>query len=125
VGNGDVTSPEEAARMFRETRCDAVMIGRASLTNPWIFRQSASLLRVGEYPEITMEQRRQLMLSHFAEVLLREDSRTALHKLRTFTGWYTHGIADGRLLRRQLSELPSAEAILEATEEFFDTRRAA
>jgi tRNA-dihydrouridine synthase B len=125
VGNGDVTSPEEAVRMFCETGCDAVMIGRASLTNPWIFRQSASLLRVGAYPDVTMEQRRQLMLSHFTEVLRREDARTALHKLRTFTGWYTHGIPDGRALRRRLSELPSAEAIVEATEEFFAARSAA
>jgi tRNA-dihydrouridine synthase B len=48
VGNGDVRTPAEAARMFRETGCDAVMVGRAALGNPWIFRQMAAALLRGE-----------------------------------------------------------------------------
>ena len=48
------------------------------------------------------------MRAHFDEVLGRDDERTALHKLRKFTGWYTHGLPEGRALRRRLSELPSA-----------------
>ena len=48
IGNGDVTTPEDAARMFSETGCDAVMIGRGALGNPWIFKQIADFLRTGE-----------------------------------------------------------------------------
>jgi tRNA-dihydrouridine synthase B len=125
VGNGDVQTPEDALRLVRETGCDAVMIGRASLTNPWIFRQTAAALAGGTGADATIEERHRLIRWHFASVLGREDERTALHKLRKFTGWYTHGLPDGRLLRRQLSELPSAVAVFEAVEEFFTARSAA
>jgi tRNA-dihydrouridine synthase B len=125
IGNGDVTSPEEAVALRRGTGCDAVMIGRASLTNPWIFRQAAALLRGQPYAEPSLAERHALMRAHFDEVLHREDERTALHKLRKFTGWYTHGLPEGRNLRHQLSELPSAREVLGAVEDYFATRGAA
>jgi tRNA-dihydrouridine synthase B len=124
-GNGDVTTAEQAIAMRRQTGCDAVMIGRASLTNPWIFSQAAALLRGEAYAEPSLAERRALMRSHFHEVLGREDERTALHKLRRFTGWYTHGLPDGRTLRRRLSELSSAHAVLGAVEDYFLAQGAA
>ncbi len=125
IGNGDVTTPEAAQRLQQETGCDGVMIGRASLTNPWIFRQAAARLAGMPYADATSEERHRLIRWHFAAVLGREDERTALHKLRKFTGWYTHGLHDGRLLRRQLSELPTAAAVFDAVEAFFAERTAA
>ncbi len=125
IGNGDVKTPEDAARMLRETGCDAVMIGRASLTNPWIFRQAGALLAGQRYGAPTMTERYLQMRSHFDEVVAREDERTALHKLRKFTGWYTHGLPEGRRLRQQLSELPDAAAVLDAVDAFFSEDAAA
>jgi tRNA-dihydrouridine synthase B len=119
IGNGDVKAPEDVIRMLAETGCDAVMIGRASLTNPWIFQQGAALLGGRSYREPSMEERHRFMRQHFSEVIDREDGRTALHKLRTFTGWYTHGIPGGKVLRRRLSELRSAQAVLDAVDAFF------
>jgi tRNA-dihydrouridine synthase B len=125
IGNGDVTSPEDALALQRETGCDAVMIGRASLTNPWIFRQAAGLLNGGTYQKPSLEERRALIRDHFNGVVGREDERTALHKLRKFTSWYTHGLPEGRQLRRRLSELGSASEILGAVEDYFASRGAA
>jgi len=125
IGNGDVTAPADAVRLVAETGCDGVMIGRASLTNPWIFRQTAALLAGSPGREPTLAERRHLISWHFAAVLEREDERTALHKLRKFTGWYTHGLPDGKVLRRRLSELPTAAAVAEAVEAYFAQRCAA
>jgi tRNA-dihydrouridine synthase B len=125
IGNGDVRTPQDAKAMLRQTGCDAVMIGRASLTNPWIFRQTAALLAGAAPPKPTLAERHALMRTHFDEVLAREDARTALHKLRKFTGWYTHGLPDGRHLRQRLSELDSAEAVMDALAAYFAARSAA
>jgi tRNA-dihydrouridine synthase B len=125
VGNGDVTTPEGVQRMLDATGCAAVMIGRASLANPWIFRQAAELLAGQPPTEPTLAERRDIIVWHFQQVLERDDERTALHRLRTFTGWYTHGLPEGRTLRRQLSSLTTAPAVLQAVEDYFATRSAA
>jgi nifR3 family TIM-barrel protein len=119
IGNGDVTTAEDAVRMMRETGCDGVMIGRASMKNPWIYRQAAALLAGRASSEPTIEERRALILDHFRLLMEQEEPDYAIHKLRTFTGWYTHGLPDGRHLRTRIGGLPTPEAFLEAVEEFF------
>lgn len=127
-GNGDVREPEDALAMLRETGCDGVLIGRAATKNPWIFRQAADLLAGREPEEATLLDRRELILDHFRMVAEREASKYALHKLRKFTGWYTHGIPHGRELRQSIQSLPDVPTFLAAVEAFFDdlaARRAA
>jgi len=119
VGNGDVTSAPDAVRMLAETGADGVMIGRASMKNPWIYRQAAALLEGRAAPEPTLEDRRALILEHFRLVSEQEEPEFALHKLRTFTGWYTHGLPDGRQLRARINALGSAEEFLKEVEAFF------
>ncbi len=121
IGNGDVETAEDAVRMMRETGCDGVMIGRASMKNPWIYRQAAALL-AGEAPEEpTAGDRRDVILAHFRLLLEQEtEPRFALHKLRTFTGWYTHGLPGGKHLRSRIGELTTPGAFLEAVDSFFE-----
>jgi len=125
IGNGDVTTAGTAVAMMRETGCDAVMIGRGSLTNPWIFRQADALLR-GAGPEEmaalepTIQDRRALILHHFRRLRDAEHGRNALHKIRTFTGWYTHGLPNGRSLRQQISKMKTFEDFFGRVEEFFE-----
>ena len=120
IGNGDVREPEDAERMLAATGCDGVMIGRGATHNPWLFRQIASRLSGGRLSEPTVEDRRNLILGHFRLVAEREPSRYAMHKLRKFTGWYTHGLPNGRRLRQEINQLPDVESFLAAVESFFD-----
>ncbi len=87
VGNGDVCTPEDALTMLRETGCDGVMIGRASMKNPWIYRQIADELDGRPRHEPTLEDRRELILTHFRLLTEQEEPKFAQHMLRRFTGW--------------------------------------
>ncbi len=120
IGNGDIREPEDALRMMAETGCDGVMVARAATKNPWIFRQTEALMSGGEVPMPTIGDRRDLILSHFRMVARRESSRFALHKLRKFTGWYTHGLPHGRKLRQRINSLADVPTFLAAVEEFFE-----
>ncbi|HKF44725.1 MAG TPA: tRNA dihydrouridine synthase DusB [Thermoanaerobaculia bacterium] len=120
VGNGDIETPEDALEMFARTGCDAVMCGRATMKNPWIFRQIADRLAGRAPRQATLEERRDLMLSHFCAIeRLAFDPREALHKLRTMTGWYTHGLPNGRALRVRISELTTPADFRSAVADFF------
>ena len=124
-GNGDIETPEDAIALWRDTGCDGVMIGRAAIKNPWIFRQIAA--RRGGKPahEPTLGERRDLIAYHFGLLREREEEEFALHKIRTFTGWYTHGLPNGRALRQRINSLPSTAHFMDAIGEFFEQALAA
>ncbi len=120
VGNGDIETAADAIEMFERTGCDAVMCGRATMKNPWIFRQISDHLAGRPAREAALEERRDLMLGHFGEIeRLAAEPREALHKLRTMTGWYTHGLPNGRALRVRISELKTPSDFRAAVEDFF------
>ena len=107
--------------MMSQTGCDAVMIGRATMKNPWIFRQTADRLAGRPPREATLAERRDLMLGHFAAIeRTAHDPKEALHKLRTMTGWYTHGLPNGKALRVRISELATPADFRQAVQDFFD-----
>jgi tRNA-dihydrouridine synthase B len=120
IGNGDVREPEDAVRLLRETGCDGVMVGRGATRNPWLFSQIAARLSGGERREPDLRDRRALILDHFRMVAERESDAFAIHKLRKFTGWYTHGLPNGRRLRQEINQLPDVPSFLAAVEAFLD-----
>ncbi len=108
IGNGDVMEPDDALRMMKETGCDAVMIGRGAIFNPWIFRQISQLLSEGVYEPATSMERKKFAVDYFQMVLGNEDERTALHRIRSFAGWYFKGMPGALHLRRSLNSIRSA-----------------
>lgn len=119
IGNGDVTTADDAVAMLAETGCDGVMIGRGATRNPWIFRQAAARLSGGRLHEPTLDDRRRLILDHFAAVIEREPETYALHKLRAFTNQYSRGLPDGQRLRRKISDHRTSADFVAAVERHF------
>lgn len=119
LGNGDVRTAEDALRMLRETGCDGVLVGRGATRNPWVFREIAAAISADGARPPSLADRRDLIVDHFRAVIARDDEKLALHKARTFTHWYSHGLPGGLTLRRQLGAATSAEMIVEAVLEHF------
>lgn len=99
VGNGDVTTPEDAYAMTRETGCAAVMIGRAAMTNPFLFKQITEPHLV-----VSPQMRVDLTLCFLRSLLVALEPREALHRIKKIGGWFTKGIPGGAPFRHKLNE---------------------
>jgi nifR3 family TIM-barrel protein len=118
IGNGDVRVPEDALRMVAETGCDAVMIGRAAATNPWIFRQIAQYVDAGRYDEPSEADRYRLLSSYFRS-LVEAEMPEAIGKMKQFACWFTHGLRNGAALRRDVHSSRTAAEVLHRVDAFF------
>jgi tRNA-dihydrouridine synthase B len=118
VGNGDAWYAESALRMFEETRCDAVMIGRPALRNPWIFRQLGDLT-AGREPFRPCGADLALHLRRLAAALAvrQKNTELTLGPLKEHTGYLCKGIPNSLELSRRLLRMPSVSLLLEAAEE--------
>ncbi len=92
IGNGDVKTPFDAITMLEQTGCDGVMIARAALGAPWIFRDAHTLLSTGQLSnETTLRQRAMCALTHFHHLLAQREARWAVNRFRqVFGGYATH-----------------------------------
>ena len=122
IGNGDINTPEDAVRMFRETGCDAVMIGRAAATNPWIFSQIQEFAETGHYTTPTEEDRHRLLIGYYTQINA-ADLPDGVGKMKQFACWFTHGVGNGSELRRIVHTARTPSEILGSVERFFATRQ--
>jgi nifR3 family TIM-barrel protein len=117
IGNGDIRVPEDAARMVRETGCDAVMIGRTASTNPWIFRQIADYARTGTYQEASESDRFALLSAYFRN-LVETGWPDAIGKMKMFACYFTHAVRNGSALRYAVHSSRTPQEVLERVERF-------
>jgi len=93
IGNGDVKSCYDAKRMLDETGCDAVMIGRATLGNPWLIKECIKYLENGTIPEkVTIKEKKDMILKHLNNLKLSKNEKSALLEIRSHIAWYLKGI---------------------------------
>ncbi|MCD7741020.1 MAG: tRNA dihydrouridine synthase DusB [Ruminococcus sp.] len=108
IGNGDVDSAQSCERMYSETGCDLVMIGRASYGKPWIFEEIEHYFNTGEIlPPKTLDERMEIMLKHARMVIADIGERQGMKEMRHNVIWYVKGIKGAASLRRECSELVS------------------
>ncbi len=114
IGNGDVVTADDARRMFTETGCDAIMIGRAALGKPWLFRQLAHELRTGErLPDPTPQERAEVALRH-ARIMVATTTlpeRQAVFELRGQITKYHLGVPGAAIMRDRLVRTESLDDI--------------
>lgn len=112
IGNGDIWSPADALAMMNVTGCDAIMIGRAALGNPWIFSRTLHFLQYGELlPEPKPEEKVAMALRHLELLVQFKGEKVAVWEMRKHAAWYTRGIRGSARLRDLINKAKSWEEI--------------
>lgn len=118
IGNGDITTPELAKQMLDETGCDAIMIGRATLGNPWIIKEIVHYLDTNELlPKPTKIERIEMIKTHYN--LLKKYSNTthALLEIRTHALWYLKGIPGTKEIKTKICQAKTEEEFMNIIKE--------
>jgi len=121
IGNGDVMTPQDAKRMFRETGVDAVMIGRGAIGYPWIFEHTRHYLETGELlPAPTIDERIDLCAEHLRQSVSHHGERYGVIIMKKHYGQYLKAIRNGKKLRTAIMEEKEMRPILELLYNFKD-----
>lgn len=107
IGNGDIISIESANEIFEKTNCDAIMIGRASLGNPWIFKE----IITGEKIEKSCEDVKNMIIKHLNMLVKEKGEYTAIREMRKHIGWYIKGFANAAEIRKRVNEIDGLEEL--------------
>ena len=114
IGNGDITDEQSATIMLEKTNCDAIMIGRGALGNPWIFRKiNAYLGECRVLPEVGINEKMVVMLKHIQKIIEYKGEYTAMREARHHAAYYTKGIRGGAALRKEISTFEHFEQLEE------------
>ncbi|MCL2852652.1 MAG: tRNA dihydrouridine synthase DusB [Defluviitaleaceae bacterium] len=116
IGNGDVVSGEAAAAMLRQTGCDALMVGRGAMGNPWIFDEINAHLAGGEAPKPDVRQRMSLARTHARMIIDNKGEYIGVREMRKHLAWYCKGVKSSSRLRAGISGIETLSDIEELLE---------
>ncbi len=123
IGNGDVRSGSQAVAALAKWGVDGIMIGRAALNEPWIFRNASALYSGSDDPELlrrpTAEFQKRLLLEHFSALLERHEEREAVMLMRKFAPCYGVGLPNARRFRVHATQTHTAAEFYQAVERYF------
>lgn len=114
IGNGDITDEQSATMMMEKTNCDAIMIGRGALGNPWLFsRINAYFGECRVLPPPTITQKMVTMLGHVQKIIEYKGEYIGMREARHHAGYYTKGLRGGATLRREICQMEHFEQLQE------------
>jgi nifR3 family TIM-barrel protein len=106
MGNGDVRTPQDALRMLEETGCDAVMVGRAALGNPWVIKRMVDYVEYGKYEEEpTFNEKLDQCLIHARKLVEVDGEKNAIRQMRGHAPWYMKGLKSAAVIKNMLSKV--------------------
>ena len=114
IGNGDITSAQDAADMYEKTGCDLVMVGRGALGNPWIFREINSLLGADRpFLPVSPAERISVLIRHIHKLCEYKGEAVGMREARKHAAWYFKGMRDAAALRRKAGTLEKFDDLIE------------
>lgn len=119
IGNGDITTPEAAKKMFEETGCDSIMIGRGVYGNPWIFGQIKSYIETGSYEPVTLDMKKMGVIDHLSRFIKLHGEGAAIKEMKKHLAWYIKGLPNATTLRDTVFRTQSCGELRNILEESF------
>jgi len=121
IGNGDIFTPEDALHMIEQTGCDAVMVSRGSLGNPWIFKRINHFLEKGELlPQPTHQERLEVLLKHFDATIKERGEINGVYEMRKHICWYTKGLPGSTQLRNEIFRIDGVSDVRNKILDYFE-----
>lgn len=118
IGNGDVTDPVSCEKMYKETGCDLVMIGRGSYGRPWIFEEIRHYFETGELlPEKSLEERLEVLTEHIKLTVSLKGEKVAMRESRKHAVWYMKGISNAARYRNKCGSLSTFDDFIRLKDE--------
>ncbi len=112
IGNGDIVDSDSAKKMLEETGCDAIMIGRASMGNPWIFKEIVTFLEKGEIvPPPSLDEKIETAIRHAQMLIDFKGEYIGVREMRKHLAWYTKGMKDSAKLRVEINKVETLHEI--------------
>lgn len=119
IGNGDIRNVDDAKRMIELTNCDAVMIGRGLLGNPWLIRDIVNYLEDGALPKvISKDEKIDMCIKHMNYLLSFKDEKTAVLEMRSHIAWYLKGLDGVNEVKREIFKATTEKDVLEILTKF-------
>ena len=124
IGNGDITSCYDAKKMLDETGCDAVMIGRGVLGNPWLIKECVDYLEYGIEPrKISIIEKINMIKRHLENLLETKPYKVAMLEIRTHAAYYLKGIPQGKELKVAIFKTTTREQLLDLLDKYLDEHK--
>ena len=120
IGNGDITVAPDAVAMFEQTGCDGVMIGRAALSNPWIFSQVAVLMGGDSPPAVDTAMRFDAMVHYTKAAVTHFGEKHACRMMRSRLGWLVKGLPSSSCFRESITRVSSQSEALDLIRAYRD-----
>ncbi|WLD93491.1 tRNA dihydrouridine synthase DusB [Alkalihalobacillus sp. AL-G] len=112
IGNGDVSTPHDAKRMLDETGCDAVMIGRGALGNPWMLYRTVQFLETGKiHGDPTPSEKIKVCMLHYDRLIALKGEDIAMKEMRKHAAWYLKGLPKNAKVRNKINELDTRQEL--------------
>ncbi|WP_044482575.1 tRNA dihydrouridine synthase DusB [Paenibacillus antibioticophila] len=119
IGNGDVSTPEDAKRMLEETGCDGVMIGRGALGNPWMLYRTVEYLKTGVLlPEPEAEEKIRIAILHMDRLAALKGEHVAVKEMRKHLAWYLKGLKGAARIKDAIMEETRRDEMVRILEDF-------
>ncbi len=120
IGNGDIKTEEDAVRIFEQTGCDGIMIGRGALGNPWIFKQVEYYLKNNEkMKEVSNLEKYNVILEHFELLLKEKGEYTATREIRKHISWYVKGMQNATVIRDKINSVETEDEFKNILKQYF------